>query len=109
MVVYFPKVEGNTRKKVDRFPFFLLTALKAKKKAQIRQNLTLLRKECVITHILLQMNRYILFNKYIDSFGEKGDIFFNLQNLHFSNLFWGLSYDLFVKIFKPEGVVFHRD
>ena len=55
------------------------------------------------------MNRYILFNKYIDSFGENGDIFLHLQNLHYSNLFWGLYYDLFVKIFKPEGVVFHRD
>ena len=27
MVVYFPKVEGSTRKKVDRFPFFPKMAL----------------------------------------------------------------------------------
>ena len=35
--------------------------------------LYLMRKDCVITHILLQMNLYIvhLTTQYIDSFGEK--------------------------------------
>ena len=90
-------------------PKRMLTALKAKKGLDSSKSHTFEERMCYHTFLNLQMNRYILFNKYIDSFGENGDIFFNLQNLHFSNLFWGLSYDLFVKIFKPEGVVFHRD
>ena len=50
-----------------------VNSLEGQKKAQIRQNLTLLRRECVITHIPLQMNRQIVHfaANSIDSFGEE--------------------------------------
>ena len=64
---------------------------------------------------------HTFFSKWIDRFcctvahtiyrfiWKKWGYFLNLHNLHFSNLFWDLSNDLFVEIFKPEGAVFHKD
>ena len=50
-----------------------VNSLEGQKRASIRQNLTLLRKECVITHISLQMNLYIVLlgAQYIDSSGAE--------------------------------------
>ena len=50
-----------------------VNSLDGQKRAEIRQNLTLLRKECVVIHISLQMNLYIVLlgAQYIDSSGEE--------------------------------------
>ena len=90
----------------------MLTALKAKKSLDLSKSHTFEERMCYHTHSSPNESIYcaVLWHKqYINSFGNNGDISFNLQNIHFSNLSWGLSNDLFWEIFKPEGVVFHKD
>ena len=93
-------------------PKRMLTALKGQKRPRFVKISHFWGKN-VLSHTF--------FSKWIDRFcctvahtiyrfiWKKWGYFLNLHNLHFSNLFWDLSNDLFVEISKPEGAVFHKD
>ena len=59
------------------------------------------------------MNRYIVLycgaHNISIQLEKMGIFFFQFAKYTFCKPFWGLSNDLFVEIFKPEGVVFHKD
>ena len=59
-------------------------------------------RKCYHTHSSPNVTIYcavLCSTKYIDSFGENGDFWFKMQNLHFSDLFLDLYTGLFVEIF----------